>query len=370
MHKITFLNNLTPQQFLSKYWQKKPLLIRQAFPGFKNFLSKEKLIKLSCQDEVESRLVTSNNNEWELSLGPFQKSEFKSISCNWTLLVQGINHYFQEAQDLLKHFNFIPAARLDDLMVSFATDGSGVGPHLDSYDVFLLQGYGKRLWQISSQKKYVLDPNAPLKIITNFKATKKWILEPGDMLYLPPQYAHNGIAIGDCMTYSIGFRSPHYQELIGRFFEYLDEQNKVKGIYADPDLKFSKNTAQIPSAMIRQVAEVLKKIRFNQKDIEVFLGNYLTEPKANIIFDSPQSPINKSTFLNRAIKQGIALDLKTQMLFTKNKLFMNGEVFMHQDKILNTLANNREIIFKGKPSNLLATLLYEWYLAGYIIIKS
>lgn len=370
MTKIALLGNLTPQQFLAEYWQKKPLLIRQAFPQFKNFLSKEKLIALSYQDEIESRLITFNNKQWDLNLGPFQKSQFKSLPRNWTLLVQGINHYFQDAQTLLNHFNFIPAARLDDLMVSFATDQSGVGPHIDSYDVFLLQGYGKRLWQISSQKKHVLDQDAPLKIFKNFKATAEWILEPGDMLYLPPQYAHNGVAIGDCMTYSIGFRAPNYQELIGRFLEYMQDHCQVKGIYSDPDLKLSKNTAKIPSAMIRQITHILKTIRYNQNDIEIFLGNYLTEPKANIIFDSPHSPMNQSIFLNQAVKQGIALDLKTQMLFTKNKLFINGVLCSYKNKILNQLANKREIILENKPSKPLSTILYEWYLAGFIGIKT
>ncbi|HEX2548852.1 MAG TPA: cupin domain-containing protein, partial [Gammaproteobacteria bacterium] len=263
------LNNLTAQQFLSEYWQKKPLLIRQAFPQFKHFLNKEKLMTLAAQDEVESRLITFHNKHWDLTLGPFQKKQFKTLPLHWTLLVQGINHYFQEAQNLVKHFNFIPAARLDDLMVSFATDGSGVGPHIDSYDVFLLQGYGKRVWQISSSKqKHVFVPNIPLKILKNFKVTEEWILEPGDMLYLPPKYAHNGIAMGDCMTYSIGFRAPTYQEFIGRFLEYLHEHCQVEGRYADPNLKLNKNPAQIPAAMIKQVTQILKKIRYNKKDIE------------------------------------------------------------------------------------------------------
>ena len=284
MIKNSILGKLTPKQFLRNYWQKKPLLIRQAFPHFNNFLNKDTLISLSFKEEIESRLISFKNKKWDLIFGPIKKSQLKTLPRNWTLLIQGINHHFIEGANLLNQFNFIPSARLDDLMVSYATDGGGVGPHFDSYDVFLLQGYGKRLWQISAQTKQELVPNIPLKVLKNFIATEEFILEPGDMLYLPPKYAHNGIAVGDCMTYSIGFRAPSHQELLGGFLEYLLDHCKIDGRYEDPDLTVTKNPGEISSSMIQKVTNILKNIRYDQGDIEKFLGVYLTLPKANIFF--------------------------------------------------------------------------------------
>ena len=207
MKKLPLLGNITPAQFLRDYWHKKPLLIRQAVPGFKPLLPFEKLAELATRDYVESRLVTLEAGQWDLQHGPLHKLPPRSQK-EWTMLVQGINLQDDRADELLRQFRFVPDARLDDLMVSFATDGGGVGPHFDSYDVFLLQAEGQRKWRISAQKNLSLIEGLPLKILSKFKATEEFILEPGDMLYLPPHYAHDGIAIGDCQTYSIGFRSP------------------------------------------------------------------------------------------------------------------------------------------------------------------
>ena len=208
--KLTLLGGLTVNEFLRDYWQKKPLLIRQAVPGFKGLLDPQQLIELACRDDVQARLVTNQRNHWELRNEPFQPGDFGGLTKKgkWSVLVQGVNHFLPEAAELVKQFSFIPHARLDDLMVSYAPKGGGVGPHFDIYDVFLVQGYGHRRWQISTQDDRELIPGAPLRILQRFNVEQEWVLAPGDMLYLPPQCGHNGIAEDDCMTYSIGFRTP------------------------------------------------------------------------------------------------------------------------------------------------------------------
>ncbi|HAT32195.1 MAG TPA: cupin, partial [Janthinobacterium sp.] len=211
MKNTSLFGDITPAQFLRDYWHKKPLLIRQAIPAFKPLLSMAALTALAARDDVESRLVSHTGGVWDMRQGPLESLPPRDEKA-WTLLVQGANLYHADTDALLRRFRFLPDARLDDLMISFATDGGGVGPHFDSYDVFLLQAQGQRRWQIGPQKDLSLVDGLPLKILSKFKPTEEFVLEPGDMLYLPPHYAHDGVAVGDCQTYSIGFRSPSYQE--------------------------------------------------------------------------------------------------------------------------------------------------------------
>jgi 50S ribosomal protein L16 3-hydroxylase len=369
MKKLNLLGNLSPNEFLREYWQKKPLLIRNAIPHFNNFLTKKDIVSLSSNEAAQSRLVYFENNKWSLLFGPFKKRDITKINACATLLVQNINHFIPEAREVLKLFNFIPYARLDDLMVSYAPDGVGVGPHFDSYDVFLFQGDGKRKWQISKQHNRDLIPDVPLRILKDFKPTQEWILEAGDMLYLPPHYAHNGIAIDESITYSIGFRAPSYQELTQEFLIYLQDNITRDGIYSDPDLTVAKDAALIPSFMLKKITTILNKIRFNKKDIELFIGKFLTEPKCQTFFSPPKVSLNKKKFILKSKAQGITLALQSQLLFTNKTLFMNGEVipFKPTDPLLQ-LANEYVIPpFKNIPKNT-EDLLYDWYLAGYIEI--
>lgn len=365
----TLLGGITPRQFLQEYWQKKPLLIRAAMPGFIGVLSAEELAGLACEEDVQSRLVTRPKDKWRLEQGPFDEARFAKLPAkNWTLLVQGVNQHLQEAAELLQRFDFIPHARLDDLMVSYAPDGGGVGPHFDSYDVFLLQGQGKRLWRVSEQQDLTLEEGVELKILRNFHTEQEWLLEPGDMLYLPPQMAHWGVAVGDCMTYSIGFRAPSEQELGTQFLAYMQEQLDLPGIYTDADLELQKHPAKVSRAMVNKVAKSLAKIRWRNEDVARFLGQYLSEPKPHVVFARPR-PLAEDVFQKRLEKTGIYLSLKSQMLFHDKYVFLNGEQaevtgpslsWMHQ------LADTRRI----EPGNLLdgrlLKQLHEWYLAGYI----
>lgn len=370
------LGGISPKQFLKEYWQKKPLLIRQAIPAFKDILSPNELAGLACEDEAQSRLISLSRGKWQLESGPFPEDRFNHLpKTNWTLLVQGVNHYLPEAAELLKLFSFIPHARLDDLMVSFAPNGGGVGPHFDSYDVFLLQGLGQRRWRISQQTDLSLVKDAPLRILQNFVTEQEYVLEAGDMLYLPPHVAHWGVAVGDCMTYSIGFRAPSAQELGTEFMAFLQERLTLEGMYSDLNLALQKHPAEISIDMVKRVNTMLKKIRWNKTMVAEFLGAYLSEPKSHIVFE-PKPDINTKTFKNRLKTQGVRLDLKTQALFYEDYFFINGESIEMQDdwsECLKQLADHRDLPAAMLRLELLedeafVSCLYNWYQAGYLDI--
>jgi 50S ribosomal protein L16 3-hydroxylase len=366
----TLLGGLSAQTFLREYWQKKPLLIRGALPQFNGLLDPQQLIALACDQDAQARLVTERRGQWQLNYSPFSQPDFKGLGKQkWTVLVQGVNHYLPEGAALLKHFDFVPHARLDDLMVSYAPKGGGVGPHFDAYDVFLLQGRGHRRWQISQQKDRTLVEGAPLKILRNFEVEQEWVLAPGDMLYLPPHCAHNGVAEDDCMTYSIGFRTPAYQELAEQFLVYLQDRICVSGMYADPDLKVLRHPSEISADMLHQVEHAINRVQWNRRDIAGFLGCYLSEPKPHIFFDPPEKPMARTRFLKALQTRGAVLDLKTQMLCHESTLFINGEahaVGKEAYRELRELADKRRLDAMPEISAPSLSLLYQWYTDGYI----
>lgn len=369
-NKLPLLGGLTVSEFLRDYWQKKPLLIRHAFREFNGCLDPQQLLALACTEDVQARLVTQRRGKFELRHAPFEPEDLDKLGkTKWTVLVQGVNHYLPEAAALLKHFAFIPHARLDDLMVSYAPKSGGVGPHFDSYDVFLLQGSGHRRWQISAQADRNLIAGAPLRILRDFRVEQEWVLEAGDMLYLPPHYAHNGIAEDDCMTYSIGFRTPAYQELAEQFLVYLQDRITVDGMYADPDLKTQKHPSEISAAMLHQAGQAINKVRWDKEDIANFLGCYLSEPKQHIFFDAPERPLSSAKFRQALQKHGAKLALKSQMLCHASWIFMNGEEHRVNERdylLLRTLADERESPALKDCSSGTLELLYQWYLDGYI----
>ena len=258
-------------------------------------------------------------------------------------------------------------------MVSYAPKGGGVGAHFDSYDVFLLQGLGHRRWQISAQTDRTLLADAPLRILRDFKAEQEWVLEAGDMLYLPPHYAHHGIAEDDCMTYSIGFRAPAYQELAEQFLVHLQDHIKVSGMYADPDLTVQQHPAEISTAMLDQVANSINQVRWDKKDIAHFLGCYLSEPKSHIFFDAPERPLSVTKFRQTVQKHGVALHLKSLMLCHSGWIFINGEAHQPNQRdypLLRTLADERALPASKNYSDGLIELFYPWYLDGYISLSA
>lgn len=294
--------------------------------------------------------------------------------------MQSVNHHLPEAASLLSQFDFIPHARLDDLMVSYAPDGGGVGPHVDSYDVFLLQGSGKRLWKVSEQQDLSLVEGAPLRLLQNFVTEQEWLLEAGDMLYLPPQIAHWGTAVGeDCMTYSIGFRAPKQQELATEFLGFLQDKLTIEAnlpaLYSDADLTLQTHPSEISTAMVEKVGAMLQKITWDNATVAQFLGAYISEPKPDVVFE-PNKKINLTVFNRHIFEQGIALDLKSQLLFVatgdNTTFFMNGEVSDWQGEnaeLLKKLADKRVLAEQSVASETLLKQLHDWYLAGYLMFE-
>jgi 50S ribosomal protein L16 3-hydroxylase len=273
------------------------------------------------------------------------------------------------ARDLLARFTFIPYARLDDVMVSYAPPGGGVGPHFDSYDVFLLQLAGTRRWRVSAQSDLSLAVNAPLRILRRFRPQREWLLAPGDLLYLPPRYAHDGIAVDDCITCSIGFRAPSAQELGTRFLEFLQDRLALDGIYRDPDLKLQRHPARISPAMLQQMRHMIGKIRWQERDIVQFAGQFLTEPRPHVVFDRPRRPLASKAFAARAARHGVSLALKTQMLCRGLQFFINGErceVTSATARLLLRLADRRRLPPRAAIGAETGHWLYQWYRAGYI----
>lgn len=376
---LTLLNGLTPAQFMAEYWQKKPLLIRGAIPGFKGLLTPDELAGLACETELPSRLIqfdpesAHTGQGWQVTQGPFEEDDFAALPAqHWTLLVQGLNHLLPEAQALLNHFNFIPTARLDDVMVSYAPTGGGVGPHIDSYDVFLLQGAGRRRWSISQQKDLRLIPEAPLRILSHFVSEQEWVLEAGDMLYLPPNVAHWGVAEdNDCMTYSIGFRAPAARELAVEFLDACRQESMPDELYQDRELQPVTDAAAIDSAMVERVGDMLKRLSWQQEQLGPFLARYFTEPKAYVVF-TPNRKLSLVKFTDAITKTGIELDLQTQLLHWQGQYFINGESVdcsEQHESLLNRLANQRQLTAEhcqAESASQLMPWLRDMYLLGYL----
>jgi 50S ribosomal protein L16 3-hydroxylase len=356
-------------RFLGRYWQKRPLLVREALPGFRGLLSWTDLVSLSVRDDVESRLVLRDRNRWTLTHGPFRRRDLATLpERNWTLLVQGVNLHVAKADALLRRFSFIPLARLDDLMVSYAAPGGGVGPHFDSYDVFLLQGEGRRRWRVGRQRDLALKPGLPVKILARFRPRHECVLDPGDMLYLPPDVAHDGVAVDACSTYSIGFRAPTEQELATAFLDWLRDRVDVDGRYRDPDLGVQRNPARIGRALEAYAKDVLSRVTWNERAVERFLGAYLTEPKPAVSFSPPARPVSRTTFAARASRRGVRLDSATQLLYDARHLFMNGDVLeppANAKSALRRLADARELR-PGRLDRDALKLLYRWYCDGFL----
>ena len=324
---LPLLGGISPEVFMKRHWHKKPLLVRQAIPDFVPLLARGELFGLAGREEVESRLVTLQRRRgkeaWSLQRGPFARRALPALKTpEWTLLVQGVDLHSDAIHGLMNRFRFIPDARLDDLMISYASDGGGVGPHFDNYDVFLLQAHGRRRWRIGRQDDLSLRPNMPVKILANFEPEQEFVLEPGDMLYLPPHYAHDGVAVGgDCMTYSIGFRSPKAGELAQELLQRLAEDaSEVVGevFYRDPGQPAVPTPAAMPADMERFARQALQQVLKDPLALMRALGETLSEPKAHVWFEAGAKPGGR---------WGVTLDRRTRMLYDEQHMFINGESY-------------------------------------------
>lgn len=366
------LGGQTASRFLQRHWQKTARLVRTAVPGFNGMFDRSSLVALATRDDVESRLVVNEHGGYTLAHGPFRRTHFKGLPARgWTLLVQGANLHSDEADALLRRFSFLPFARLDDLMASYAVPGGGVGPHVDSYDVFLLQGFGRRRWRYGRQHDLSLAPDLPVKILRTFTPEEDQVLAPGDMLYLPPQYAHDGVALEECTTYSIGFRAATAQELASAFLEFVSDTISVEGRYADPDLVPTNEPARIGRRMQRRTADLLKRIRWDAASVARFLGSHLSEPKATVVFDPPQRPWSRAVFARRVRSKGLVLDRRTRLLYDDQRLYMNGvEASLPSPgaQSLRELANARRLSARACAALAGDTLalLHEWYRDGFL----
>ena len=368
--KKRFLAGLSASQFLRAHWQKKPLLACNALAEYVSAIDRDQLIELAGRHTMESRIVICTRGRWLVRHGPFRRRDFDRLPrTGWTLLVQGVDTALESAARLLQAFSFIPYARLDDVMVSYAAPGGGVGPHYDSYDVFLIQALGRRRWRFGRQRDLALVPDAPLKLLANFSPQRDETLGPGDVLYLPPLWAHDGVALDECITCSVGFRAPAAQELESRFLEFVQDRISLEGRYADPDLKPVRDPARLPPALVAKSARTLEKLRWKRDDVSEFLGRHLSEPKLQVVFDRPDPALSATAFAREAAAHGVRLALASRMLFDARRVFVNGEAERLPQRaraLLAQLANARRLEGPLALEPAVRGLLYEWYLAGYI----
>jgi len=370
---LTHLGEHTVAWFMREVWQRRPLLIRQALPGFRPPVTRERLFELAAHDDVESRCVSALRGRWRLAHGPFEHGSLPAVTRRqWTLLVQGLDLHLPAAHALLQRFRFISDARLDDLMASYATDGGGVGPHVDSYDVFLIQAHGRRRWRISRQRDLALVPGLPLKILADFRPSNEWVLEPGDLLYLPPGVAHDGVALGECITLSVGFRAPAWQELAEPWFLQQADRTRLTGRYGDPGARPTRHPGVLPAAMIEQAWQRFSRLRPRRSDAIEMLLAQLSEPKAQVIFERPRRPPTLAAFAQAAAQGRLRLrvDARSRCLYAGRRFAINGEVGAPAafDPRLATLADTRRLdpdSLRGAPPALLA-LLHDWHLAGWL----
>jgi len=282
------LGSLTHEEFLQRHWQRSPLLVRGALPGFRAPLSVDELAGLACEAEVESRLVRGRlGDSWRLDHGPFEEAILEALpDRDWTLLVQDVDKWVPEIAELLVPFRFIPDWRIDDIMVSFAAPGGSVGPHTDQYDVFLLQAQGRRRWQLSEHFDSALIPDIDLKILERFSPEQEFVVEPGDLLYLPPNVAHYGLALDSAMTLSIGFRAPNQRELIGACTEQLFDDAREELRFRDPGRPGAKHPSRILEADLLQLRQLVRSgLSLGDDELDRFLGRYLTRPKPQLEVD-------------------------------------------------------------------------------------
>ena len=367
---LTLLGGLSPATFMRLHWQKKPMLIRAAVADAASLLDRATLFELAAQEQVESRLVIGADNAsepWKLRHGPFTRRALPALRRRrWTLLVQGVDLHLEAAHRLLGAFRFVPEARLDDVMVSYASDGGGVGPHVDSYDVFLLQLQGRRRWRIGCQKDLSMCEGVPLKILRNFEPEQEFDLDPGDMLYLPPRVAHDGIALGECMTLSVGFKAPGRGDLAGELLQRLaQDADELAGVrlYRDPGQPAVADAGRIPERLLDFARDAVQELAQHPRALARAVGEYLTEPKAQVWFESTSAPVRQAA--------GIRLDRKTRMMYDQDRVYINGESYRAGGRdaaLMRRLADDRHLsaVEHRRASTAALDLLCEWGKAGWL----
>jgi len=383
-----FNTGLSQQEFLEQYWQKKPLLIRQAFADFESPITPDDLAGLACEPEIESRLIEEQGADeaWQVTNGPLSEEDFERLpATHWTMLVQDVDKHLPDLQYLLDPFRFIPDWRRDDLMISFAPEHGTVGPHTDGYDVFLLQAMGSRRWKIGNEAIHDADliDGLKLQILAEFNPDEEWVLEPGDILYLPPHFAHHGVALDDGMTFSVGFRAPSHTDILDSVINTMLENEMGKRRYSDPDLLISNHKNEINDEAISRLKALLHQtIDEAEPILASALGKFVTDTKSSLINLAEESLSDLTTLdeIDTEFEQGHSLsrNLYYRFAWTSNEaggqLFMAGEAYcldVNGQSNLPTLAENKEITLadwqhlkQDEPSaNLLCQLIAEggWF---------
>lgn len=337
-------NNFNTADFLRDYWQKRPLLIRNPWQSWRNPLAPDELAGLACEDHVESRLITQSSDDWNAEHGPLPEARFGELGKSpWTLLVQAVDQHVPDVAALIEPFRFIPNWRIDDVMVSYASDGGGVGPHFDHYDVFLIQGLGQRRWQLGGacDNQTALRSHEDLLLLAEFDTVEQWVLNPGDMLYIPPGIAHNGVAVGaDCMTYSIGFRSPSRKELIGSWCDDLLPSMTDDDRYCDPDLSIQPNPGEITAAAIDRLHGMLTEKLGDRREFARWFGEFNSTQRYPEADWRPEEPI-EIEHLRGLLTAGHPLLRNPASRFSFIRegdhellLFVDGESFACADKMI------------------------------------
>jgi 50S ribosomal protein L16 3-hydroxylase len=373
MPVLESLGDLSVDQFMRRHWQRAPLLVRRAIPAFAPPIDRAGLVALARRDDVESRLVTAFDGRWSMRRGPFERLPPRRRP-GWTLLVQGVDAQVDAAHALLRRFAFVPEARLDDLMVSVASDGGGVGPHVDSYDVFLLQSHGRRRWRIAPPGDATLVDGLPVKLLAHFRPTQEWVLEPGDLLYLPPGWGHDGVAEGECITCSIGFRAPSRHEFLAAFLaDAADAPGGADPRFGDRGRPRTAHPAQLPDDLADRLARWANDWRPTTAQVDRFVGRYLTEPKATVWFDAPADGLSPARFEAAAARQGLVLDRRTRIAWRGASVYVNGEAVEAPaggGRWLRRLADRRALSAAECPRALAlpatAAILLAWRDAGWL----
>ena len=370
------LGPISVRRFLERNWQREPVCLRQVLPDFSSPVTRAQLLEFAQSAAVESRLVSAFSGRWRVRHGPFAKSAFPAARRpGWTLLVQGVDLHDEAVASLARRFRFLPYARFDDVMISLASEGGGVGPHVDQYDVFLLQAQGKRRWRIATRYDPALVEGVPLRVLSRFRAEQEWVLEPGDLLYLPPGVAHEGVALGECITISIGFRLPTTQELLEAWGDRQARAAPRAHHIEDGIRSPASAPARVPATMVDAALHELRRAGPSRIEARRTLLEHLSEPKSGTVFEPPCRALDLRRFARRAGVEGIALDLRSRMLYEGKDFAINGELIdAHSlsSKQLRHLANQRHLSGKALCSadadlaNGLAAQLHEWYRFGWI----
>jgi 50S ribosomal protein L16 3-hydroxylase len=352
--------SISKEQFLAEYWQKKPLVIRNALSNFRNLCTPEELAGLAMEEEVESRIVVETPKKspyWHLKRGPFSAREFKQLpQSHWTLLVQGVDRFLPKVNLMLDHFNFLPQWRVDDVMISYAVEGGSVGPHYDHYDVFLYQAMGRRKWSLTTKNCQFENslPGVELRIMKDFQVEQEWFVEEGDMLYLPPHVGHHGVAFSsDCMTYSFGYRSYQNIELWEDFADYLRENELAAVLYQDPDWRNLQGSAELPREAWQNAKKLMQGLLADEERLRSWFGRFVTklDPQAEELCPPPdkRQAITQAQFMKKLSKnKGFLRCLVCRFAYEKRQkyisLFINGEEWPVEEaslQLIKLVANSR-----------------------------